>query len=149
MNKLIVFALQSKFPADTLDALVEVLEATPNAEVGAMILMGLYDLPELPLTRTTHPERAATEVIGVVEMTEFNKFTNRVDFKWSQSNCRTRYFATQEEADATESYDDATRYSNGRRISRPDKEEDFPFGRDYPTVENQSSWCDSQAWMKL
>lgn len=148
MNKLIIFALQSKFPADTLYALIEVLEATPSPEVGAMILMGLYESPELPLTRTTHPERASAQVIGLVEMTEFNKFTNRVSFKCSVANARTRWFATQEEADATESFDDATRYQNGGRISRPDKEDGFQFAREYPTVDVQNSWCDATTWMK-
>lgn len=148
MNKLILFALQSKFPADTLDALVEVIEATPNAEVAAMILMGLYELPTLPLTRKTHPDSKSTTIIGLVEMVGYDKFKDRVDFKYTATSDDTRFFETQELADACKDYDQATNGYGDSRVSNSSKDGKWQFPRTFHREYAQTSYCRAETWAK-
>jgi hypothetical protein len=43
MNKIVKVALMSKFGADTIDALMEVIGNTPNAEMATEILLGIHE----------------------------------------------------------------------------------------------------------
>ena len=48
MNKIIEVALTGKFGAEAVTNLMEVIGATPNPEMAAEILLGIYVQPELP-----------------------------------------------------------------------------------------------------
>jgi hypothetical protein len=50
MNKIIEVALTGKFGAEAVTNLMEVIGATPNPEMAAEILLGIYVQPELPHT---------------------------------------------------------------------------------------------------
>lgn len=48
-NKILKALLQAKFPELDIDALVEIINATPNPEVATEVLCGLYEEPEFSL----------------------------------------------------------------------------------------------------
>jgi hypothetical protein len=48
MNKIIEVALTSKFGAESVTNLMEVVCATPNPEMATEILLGVYEKPEVP-----------------------------------------------------------------------------------------------------
>jgi hypothetical protein len=50
MNKIIEVALTSKFGADAVTNLMEVIGATCNPEMATEILLGVYEKPEIPNT---------------------------------------------------------------------------------------------------
>jgi hypothetical protein len=50
MNKIIEVALTSKFGAEAVPSLMEVISATPNDVMAAKILLGVYEQPKLPNT---------------------------------------------------------------------------------------------------
>jgi hypothetical protein len=50
MEKIIKVALLSKFGAETLPSVMEVINATPNPTMATEILLGIYEQPEIPET---------------------------------------------------------------------------------------------------
>ena len=50
MNKIIEVALTSKFGAEAVPNLWDVITATPNPEMATEILLGVYEKPEIPNT---------------------------------------------------------------------------------------------------
>lgn len=50
MEKIIKVALLSKFSAEALPSIMEVINATPNPLIATEILLGTYEQPELPAT---------------------------------------------------------------------------------------------------
>ena len=50
MNKIIEVALTGKFGAEAVPSIMEVIGVTPNPEIAAEILLGVYVKPEIPST---------------------------------------------------------------------------------------------------
>ena len=48
-NSIITVALSSKFTAEQMEGVLEIIHATPNPEVAVEILLGIYEMPKLPL----------------------------------------------------------------------------------------------------
>lgn len=48
MEKIIQIALGSSYPTEKLNALKEVIDATPNSQMATEILLGVYEKPEIP-----------------------------------------------------------------------------------------------------
>lgn len=48
-NSIVTIALSSKFTAEQMEGVLEIIHATPNPEVAVEILLGIYEAPKLPL----------------------------------------------------------------------------------------------------
>lgn len=48
-NSIVTIALSSKFTAEQIEGVLEIIHATPNPEVAVEILLGIYEAPKLPL----------------------------------------------------------------------------------------------------
>lgn len=75
MNKIIKLALTQATP--TLEALLEVIAATPNAEVATEILLGIY---EDPLIGEPGPEMC--NHYHNIEFLSYDKFKQQINFKY-------------------------------------------------------------------
>ena len=49
-NSIVTIALSSKFTAEQMEGVLEIIGATPNPEVAVEILLGIYEAPKLPVS---------------------------------------------------------------------------------------------------
>lgn len=89
-------ALEAKYPGINFNDLIDVMNATPNAQIAAVKLLGAYQRPTLLIERTSHPEY--NNRFGTFTLTGYNEFTERVSFKGKYISIERRYFTTEEEA---------------------------------------------------
>lgn len=81
-SKILLFALAAKFPTIDVDALLEVVEATPNPIVATEKLLGVYEHPIIPplVKRKTK----SGEVY--MQMYDYDSFENRVKFEYEDED---------------------------------------------------------------
>ncbi len=99
-NKIINALLESKFPELDIKALLEVVNATPNAETAVEILCGLYEEPVFPILVKTEGRTEFTFI-------SYNKWDNAVICSYVQPLHRSSYFpkGTKKEDITMENFD--------------------------------------------
>ena len=75
MNKIVKVALQSKFGADTIDALMEVIANTPNAEMATEILLGVHEPVALAPVVLYKYENAIRTLVSIDEWNNVVTYT--------------------------------------------------------------------------
>lgn len=147
-KKILAFALSQKFTSvGELAAITEVINATPNAQVAALILLGLYEMPEINVTeRTTVPANSLYPTGKIVSfkgiLSEYDKFTNKVKFSYELSVNKSRWFPTKDGADE---YNESGRIGNGWG-SRSDEN---TFEGNYTTSTSGVSECSLEHWLNV
>jgi hypothetical protein len=76
MNKIISALLQAKYPTMDTNALLEVINATPNAPLATELLCGLYEEPKVPAIVFNKDKNADCT------MTSYDKWTDRVHYSY-------------------------------------------------------------------
>lgn len=97
MEKIIKFALQTKFPNANLVDLMDVLNATGNAVVATEILLGIYDEPNIPEHAIVYNTPAT--------LTSFNKYKEEVRYSTDTFTTKSLYFDSEELANECVEYD--------------------------------------------
>jgi hypothetical protein len=86
MNKIIQKLLKLTYPQLDVDSIMEVVSATPNAELATEILCGLYVEPEIAFTRVMDK----TE--GVCVFNSYNKWDDKIQYSYNRIETRSAYF---------------------------------------------------------
>jgi hypothetical protein len=85
--KIIQALLEIKFPNANIDAILEILAATPNMELATEILCGLYVEKSVNgHVRVQHKDK------GVCTFVSYNKWDNNVSFAWVENLTQGAYF---------------------------------------------------------
>ena len=77
MDKLIKCALSTKFNAEQIDTVIEVINATPNPPVAVEILLGLYEEPLFVSRRTVR------DIEHIFQ--SFDKWSNQVSYTYTRN----------------------------------------------------------------
>ena len=121
-------ALESKYQGINFDALLDVINATPNNEVATLKLLGLYQRPILLTGRNTHPTYDNRP--GKFVIIDYNEYQDRVTYKGTYIDISTRFFATEDEALAM---------ANGEPLEE---------GKELPGVYSRTERCPYEAKIK-
>ena len=133
MDKIIVVALKANFPGININAVMDVINATPNPVVATETLLGIYEEPEIAYQSMVERNTVCTFV-------SFDKYKERVTYKYSRTNTRTNYFLTQEEMDACTEYNGSllpTYNPNGTK---------YPFKKEFEVIEEETSYTNLKHW---
>lgn len=84
MNKIIKAALTAKFQNADIDAILNVINATPNPEMATEILLGVYEAQLIP-RRVQDGERILTYVKG-------NEWTKEIVYSYQSNKVMSGYF---------------------------------------------------------
>jgi hypothetical protein len=79
-NSIVTIALSSKFTAEQMEGVLEIIHATPNAEVAVEILLGIYEAPKLPL-EPVNPKNFDSTKRNIV-CSGYDKFNETVSFTY-------------------------------------------------------------------
>lgn len=131
MDKIIAVALKVQFPGINIDAVMDVINATPNPVVATETLLGIYEKPEIAYQSTVERNKVCT-------FTSFDKYKEQVKYKCTRTRTRTNYFATQEEMEACTEYN-----PNLPTYSGNDK---YPFSKSFEVQEEDTSYTSLQDW---
>jgi hypothetical protein len=82
MEKLIQFALATKFGEDNVNFIMQVITATPSPEVATEILLGLYERPEID--RTDEVLHYAGDDKTNIRYSMYDDFTKEVHFSYQR-----------------------------------------------------------------
>lgn len=85
--KIIQALLEIKFPNANIDAIMEILAATPNMELATEILCGLYVEKSVKgHVRVQHKDR------GVLTFVSYNKWDNNISYSYVETLSQGAYF---------------------------------------------------------
>jgi hypothetical protein len=135
MNKIIRIALANKFPGIEIEALMEVINQTPNAIIAIETLMDVYEAPDIPWTSLIPQSNKLCTFVS------FDKYAEKVTYTYDSYSHKTLYFFTQIAADACLEYDEAIGreyYSRGNW----DVKKEFKI----PNIATNS--CELKLWLK-
>jgi len=87
MNKIIEKLLTVSFPDVDINALLEIVNATPNPIIATEILCGLYEAPQLPLNvqETNGDKRILTRK-------SFDKWNDKIEYSYVKEKTISGYF---------------------------------------------------------
>ena len=88
-NKILKALLQAKFPELDIDALVEIINATPNPEVATEVLCGLYEEPELPM-QPANLKQFNTSSKNITFLS-YDKYNERVYYTYNYQPAREQW----------------------------------------------------------
>ena len=97
MEKIIILALETKFPNVNLKNLMDVLNATGNAVVATELLLDIYEEPKIP-ERALLYKTPATFV-------SYDKFKEEVRYSTDSYTTKNLYFDSEEVANECVEYD--------------------------------------------
>ena len=132
MDKIIAVALKAQFPGINIDAIMDVINATPNPVIATETLLGIYETPEIAY-------QSMVEKDSVCTFTSFDKYKQRVSYKYSRSRICTNYFLTQEEMDA------CTEYNEYLPTYNPNRDK-YPFKKEFEVVKEETSYTSLDHW---
>lgn len=90
--KVMYYALESKFGTESVDKIMEVVGATPNPEMAAEILLGIYEEPKIP--------NAVVNAKGLVKTaTNIDYWGHRVSYSYEEETRKHLY--VDEDADTS------------------------------------------------
>ena len=140
MEKIIKLALSGKYAGIDTEALMEVINATPNAVVATEMLLGLYEKPVIEnasnSAKSNHPHHIMPYKLLTVDY-----FRETVSFSYNYNDVVTRYYKTQEEADAAtvDTRGDSSSYEYG----------EYKFVRTFDRgIKMSTSECSIKDWQK-
>lgn len=82
--KVMYYALESKFGTESVDKIMEVVGATPNPEMAAEILLGIYEEPKIP--------NAVVNAKGLVKTaTNIDYWKHRVSYSYEEETRKHLY----------------------------------------------------------
>lgn len=79
-NSIVTIALSSKFTAEQMEGVLEIIHATPNPEVAVEILLGIYEAPKLPL-EPVNVKNFDNNKRNIV-LSSYDKFNELVSYKY-------------------------------------------------------------------
>jgi hypothetical protein len=79
-NSIVTIALSSKFTAEQIEGVLEIVHATPNPEVAVEILLGIYEEPKLPLEPVNLKNFDNTK--RNIVLSGYDKFNELVSYKY-------------------------------------------------------------------
>lgn len=88
MNKIIKALLESKFSNVNVDAILEVINASPNPQIATEILCGLYE--ETKIEHKLVKSKNTSE--GVLTFSNYDKWTDKVHYSYMSPETRGAYF---------------------------------------------------------
>lgn len=132
MDKIIAVALSAKFSGIDINALMDVINATPNPVVATETLLGIYEEPEIAY-------QSMVERNTVCTFLSFDKYKQRVSYKYPCTRTRTNYFLTQEEMDA------CTEYNENLPTYNPNGDK-YPFKKEFEVIKEETSYSDIEHW---
>ena len=132
MDKIIAVALSAKFSGINIKELMDVINATPNPVVATEVLLGIYEEPNISYQSMVEKDKVCT-------LTSFDKYKQRVSYKYNSTRTRTNYFLTMEEMDACAEYNEnlPTYNPNGNK---------YPFKKEYEVVVEETSYASLEHW---
>lgn len=131
--KVLKMAIKNSIQDINLDNLIEVLEATGNSMVATEIMLGIYDMPNIPLVTTSRNRKRTFK--------SYNKFANVVEFDYEEERSQTCFFRTKEEMENT------VEYSSKMKIYVSSSEEElYPFKKQLSYTYTGSSSCNLAEW---
>lgn len=132
MDKIITVALKAQFPGINIDAVLDVINATSNPVIATETLLGIYEEPIIA-------NQSMVERNAVCTFTFFDKYRQRVSYKYSCTRTRTNYFLTQEELDA------CTEYNENLPTYNPNGDK-YPFSKSFEVIKEETSYTDLNHW---
>jgi len=138
MNKIIRIALQNKFPGIEIEALMEVINQTPNAVIAVETLMNVYEVPDISKT-SIYPQGSSK----ICRFKSFDKYTEKVTYEYDSTESKTLYFDTKEIAEESNSYDLAVSNKTGRDYYSRD---DFRAEKSFRIPCVSKLTCDLESW---
>lgn len=132
MDKIIAVALKAQFPGINIDAVMDVINATPDPEIATETLLGIYETPDIA-------NQSMVEKGNVCTFVSFDKYRKRVSYKYHRTCICTNYFLTQEEMDACTEYNEylPTYNPNGTK---------YPFKKEFEVVKEEPSYTSLDYW---
>lgn len=131
--KILKRAIKNSIQDIHLDNLIEVLEATGNSMVATEIMLGIYEMPNIPLVTTSRNRKRIFK--------SYNKFTTVVEFDYEEERSQTCFFRTKEEMENT------VEYSSKLKIYVSSSEEElYPFKKSLSYTYTGSSSCNLADW---
>lgn len=79
-NSIVTIALSSKFTAEQMEGVLEIVHATPNPEVAVEILLGIYEEPKLPVSPVNVKNFDSTK--RNIVLSGYDKFNELVSYKY-------------------------------------------------------------------
>jgi hypothetical protein len=79
-NSIVTIALSSKFTAEQMEGVLEIVHATPNPEVAVEILLGIYEEPKLPVSPVNVKNFDSTK--RNIVLSGYDKFNEMVSYKY-------------------------------------------------------------------
>ena len=132
MEKIIKVALLSKFGAESLPSIMEVINATPNPTMATEILLGIYEEPEIPET-TVYRDTVRT-------LKSVDYWLDQVNYTYEVAETKGFYIHEDTDKDQVtiENYEQfmIDRTQNAVWIS-------IPTGK----TSISSSWCSIDSWL--
>jgi hypothetical protein len=135
--KVIKALLELKFPGTNVEAIMDVISATPNPELATEILCGLYEEKVVENTRVQHKNE------GVLTFVSYDKWSDRIRYSYEEVQTKGGYFpkGTKKEDISLETFE-----SMNCRSSTPDCEYIYiPTG----VIANEKSYMSFESWAKL
>jgi len=86
MNKIIKELLKSKFANADVDAILEVINVSPNAQIATEILCGLYEEPIVKYSQVESKNE------GILTFVKYDKWNDKVTYTYYSEDSRGAYF---------------------------------------------------------
>jgi hypothetical protein len=109
-NSIVEIALGSKFTASQIESVLEVIHATPNAEVAVEILLGIYEHPVLPL-EPVNPQNFERTKRNII-LYGYDKFTEMVSYKYLTMKTKSGWIKNGDDLDIANIASDSRWYEN-------------------------------------
>jgi hypothetical protein len=88
MNKIIKALLESKFSNTNVEALLELINVSPNPQVATEILCGLYEEKIVPSDK----QAVLSRDYGVYVLQSYSKWTDEVEYTYEYPDTKGGYF---------------------------------------------------------
>ncbi len=132
MDKIIAAALKAQFSGINIDTIMDVINATANPVVATEVLLGIYEEPNIAYQSMVEKDKVCIFV-------SFDKYKERVSYKYNSTRTRVNYFLTKEEMDACTEYNEylPTYNPNGDK---------YPFKKEFEVVREETSYISLEYW---
>lgn len=109
-NSIVTIALSSKFTADQMESILEVIHATPNPEIAVEILLGIYEEPKIPVA-PVNPKNFDNSKRNIV-LSGYDKFNEMVYFKYLTMKTKSGWIKNGDDLDIANIASDNRWYEN-------------------------------------
>jgi len=139
IDRIMAIALESKMPGVNIQAIMQIINATPNATLAMEVLLGIYEPEEVAL----ESEIKHSEIIGLARFKEYNMWIDKVQYEYDYHQFVVRYFKTQEDADSCATADES--YKNS--ISKSWEDIDYKVVKKfYQGIKRNTDYTSLSSW---